>query len=62
MKKADYFSADYEVYWNIVVGSRHYHFLKILKTSAESDMRTPEIKNLLDEWLTNIKENRFLEP
>ena len=62
MKKADYFSADYEVYWNIVVGLRHYRFLEILKNSNIPERRTSHQVELLTEWIEKIERNEFLEP
>lgn len=62
MKKADYFSADYEIYWNIVLGLRHVRYKEILETSANVENRTPAIVDLLKVWLDKLKDVVFLEP
>lgn len=62
MKKADYFSADYEVYWNIIVGLRHYRFKEILENSNIPERRTAHQVELLTEWLEKIRRLEFFEP
>lgn len=63
IKKVDYFSADYEVYWFIVSGSvnsRYYHLL--LKTLADKDSRTPNTCKLVESFVASVKTKNFLEP
>ena len=62
IKKADYFSADYEVYWNIVIGFKHYRFLDILKSSNRCEIRTVKQVELITGWIDKILRNEFLEP
>ena len=47
LKKADYFSADCEVYWMIYQGSNNRLFFDILKRSIKEKKRTPQIHKLL---------------
>ena len=62
MKKADYFSADFEIWWNIVCGVRHYRFPQILKESANPDKRTPAALVLIEEFNSKLENIVFLEP
>lgn len=59
IKKADYFSADCEIWWNIVLGCRMYRFKQILIKSSELN-RTPESTKLIKDWLEQISEIKFL--
>lgn len=47
LKKADYFSADLEVYWMIYQGSNNRLYFDILKRSIKEKKRTPQIHKLL---------------
>lgn len=63
MKKADYFSADYEIWWNIVMGLRNFKLKRILDTSmSDMDRRTPAIFSLFREWREKLEQITFLEP
>lgn len=61
IKKADYFSADFEVFWFIKQGSKNKLFMNILKKSSKDEKnRTAEIRELLNEYIQKIENNTFL--
>lgn len=61
MKKADYFSADYELWWNICMGSRELDFYKIIVQSATYH-RTPETQKVLEYMRDSLAGINFLRP
>lgn len=61
IKKADYFSADYELWWNIVCGSRNVKFYDILKSSVAKN-RTPATTKVLEDMVEQLEGVQFLKP
>jgi 5'-deoxynucleotidase YfbR-like HD superfamily hydrolase len=62
IKKADYFAADYEVWWNIVKGTRDKMLANVIYSSLKRTPRTPETHKVLEEFADNMKDIVFLEP
>lgn len=76
LKNADYFSADYECYWQIAKGSRILKFANVIKSSIDAaeenysksnnvdiSVRTPECYKVLKEWWEEkLSKLIFLEP
>jgi putative hydrolase of HD superfamily len=61
IKKADYFSADYELWWNICCGSKDIKFLTVLQTSFMLG-RTKATTKVLEYMLEELKGVKFLKP
>lgn len=59
-KCADYFSADFEVWWNIKGGSREWRFIEIIKSSC-SNNRTPAQCELLEYFVKQCANTTFMD-
>lgn len=62
IKKADYFAADYEVWWNVVNGTRDQTLANVIYSSLKRAPRTPETHKVLEEFAEKMKGIIFLEP